>query len=345
MKEILTEGAFRKLIEKQPVGGYLFFGDEDYLKAHALRTAIDACCPDKSMAVFNEMSVDPSADNFSELLASAVAAAPMMAETKAVTVTGLSVNDLKASELDAICSVAQSLGEFDYNLLIISVPAGMIDVGYSLQKPSATLAKLGEHLTPVHFPKVSEAKLASWIIRHFEHNGLKVETGVPAAMLERCGTDMYALANEIEKLSWYALSQKRDAVTLSDVPNITCQNEDYESFALGNAVAERNVEKALDILGVMKARKIEPVIIMGELSRTLGDMLAVKILIQNRKSRAEIASAIKLHEYKVKLAEQNVRLVSVEELSAAVDACARADSALKLSPNGYIEIEKLICSL
>ena len=39
MKEIMTDVAFRKKIERDATGGYLFFGDEDYLKAFALKAA------------------------------------------------------------------------------------------------------------------------------------------------------------------------------------------------------------------------------------------------------------------------------------------------------------------
>lgn len=347
MKEILTDAAFRKKIEKDATGGYLFFGDEDYLKAHAIKAARAIACPDPSLAVFNDMTVDCSAsDNFIDSLASAIAAAPMMAETKMVTMTGLSVNDLKPSEIDALASAAATIEEFDFNLLIISVPAGMLDEGYLPKRPSATLAKLCEHLTPVHFPKVAPAKLASWIVRHLEHNGVRAESGVPLAIIERCGGDMFTLSNEVDKLSFYALSQGRDSVSLADVPLVTCPNDEFDSFALSTAVAEGNSARALDVLALMKARKIEPVIVFSELARTLGDMLAVKMLLNARKNTAEIAAALKFKsEYQVRMIANRVRDVSVEYLRSAVESCSAADAALKLSPTGYVEIEKLICSL
>ncbi len=347
MKEILTDAAFRKKIEQSPTGGYLFFGDEDYLKAHALKAARLAACPDPALGVFNDMTVDPSSsESIADAIANAVMAAPMMADTKAVTVSGLSVDDLKPSDIDGIAAAAAMLDEYDCNLLVISVPAGMLDTGYLPKSPSAAFKKLAEHLTPVQFSKVPAAKLESWIVRHFEHNGLRTEGGVPAAMISRCGSDMYTLANEIDKLSFYALSHGMTSVSLPLVPLITSANEDYDTFALSNAIAAKNSEAALDILAIMKARRIEPVIILSELSRTLGDMLAVKLLLQNRKNFAEIGSAIGVKsEYKVKLTAQSVKNLTVAELQTAVSACAAADAALKLSPTGYIEIEKLICSL
>lgn len=347
MKEMITDAAFRKRLEKDVTGGYLFFGDEDYLKAHALKVARAAACPDQSMAVFNDINVDCTAtDSFIDRLWGAISAAPMMADTKLVTMTGLNVNDLKASDLDSLCAAIASIEEFDFNLLIISVPAGMLDEGYLPKRPSPALSKLSEHLTPVRFPKVEAAKLSSWIVRHLEHNGVRAESGVPAAMIERCGSDMFTLSGEADKLAFYALSQGRDTVTLADVPHVTCPNDEFDSFALSTAVADGNAARALDVLALMKARKIEPVIVMSELSKTLGDMLAVKMLLGARKSPSEIASALKFKsEYQVKMIINRVRDVSVNYLRSAVDACSEADAALKLSPTGYLEIEKLVCGL
>ena len=67
--------------EANGVGGFLFFGEEDYLKLHALKTARQALVTDPSLAVFNDMELDGSAPDFSaEALASALSAAPMMAD-------------------------------------------------------------------------------------------------------------------------------------------------------------------------------------------------------------------------------------------------------------------------
>jgi DNA polymerase-3 subunit delta len=346
MKEIITEAAFRKRMESSPLGGFLFFGDEDYLKHHALKMARAAVCPDPSLAVFNDMNVDCSTQGFSaDAISSAIAAAPMMAEAKIVTVSGLCVNDLKDSELNELCDAIASLDEFDFNTFIISVPAGMIDTGYLPRSPSAALSKLCERLTPVHFARVPDAKLASWAVRHFDHRGVKAESGVASALLSRCGRDMFTLANEIDKLSFFVLSKGRNTVSQADVEHVTSATEDFDTFALSNAVMEGNAEAAVNILGIMKAQKLEPVAILAELTKTFSDMLAVKILTASGKPPSEIGGLLgRMHEYRVTLYQKSVADVPIEKLRASLEMCAEADKALKLSPTGYVEIEKLVCS-
>jgi DNA polymerase III delta subunit len=345
MKEIISEAAFRKKIASSPTGGYLFFGEEDYLKSYALKAAKAAVCPDPSLAVFNDMTVDCSVSGFSpDAISSAIAASPMTADTKMVTVSGLELRGLRPEELDAICDAFASIEEYDFNTLIVYVPSGMIDEGYLPKNPSTVLSKLGEKLTPVRFERVSDAKLASWAIRHFEHRGVHAEMGVTEALFNRCGRDMFVLAGEIDKLSFYVLSKGRNAVSREDVETVTCVSEELESFALGNAIMDGNAQKALGILGIMKSRKVEPIIILGELTRTFSDMLAIKLMTESGMPPAEIGKVLgRMHEYKVGLYQQSVKRLPTERLRTCLEMCADADRSIKLSSSGYIEIEKLVC--
>ena len=350
MKEIITDAEFRKRLAKSPTGGYLFFGDEDYLKLHALKSAAEAACPDPSMAVFNHMTVDLSLlslspDELYSRISSALSAAPMMADTKLVVVTGFCPGDLRSADLDALCSAISLIDEFDFNLLIVSVSAGMLDPGRLPKKPSATLSRLCENLTGVNFEPVAESKLSAWALRHFKHRGVNVCEGVTGALFARCGKNMFTLAGEIEKLCGYVLENGRDYVTAQDVSLVVCLTEEFDPFALTSAIASGNSAMALRILAAEKAQKTDPIIILGGLSRTLSDMLAVKLLVSRGIPPKEIASSLKTQEFMVNRYIGNVRDLSVEKLTEAVRLCADADSALKLSGSGYTEIERLVCAL
>ena len=345
MKEIITEAVFKKKIESSPSGGFLFFGDEDYLKLHAIKYAKEKVCPDPSLAVFNDMSLDYGGSGFSvERFASAIAATPMMADNKIVVLSGLNVGDMKSDEMSGFYDAVASIEEFDFNLLIISLPAGAVESGNNKKLPDV-LEKLCEKLTPVRFDSVPDAKLASWVVRHFDHNGVKVEAGVPSAMFAKCGKNMFTLVNEIDKLSFFVLAAGRDAVSIEDVELVTSQNEEFEAFALGSAVTEGNAEKALRILGVMKAKKVEPVVILGELSSTFADMLAIKQMTAAGRTPREMATAMKWKsDYRATLYQQAVVNIPMERIQRAMELCVAADLAVKSSyASGYVEIEKLVC--
>lgn len=350
MMDIVRGDDFKKLIKKGLSGGYLFFGEEDYLKLHSVKSARAAVCPDEGFAFFNDIVLDATTLTPDALL-SALAPLPMMTEQKIVTVSGLNINDvIKARALEDLCDAIAQLKEYDYNVLIISVPADGIDEGYLPKTPSATLKKLAEHLTPVRFEPVPRAKLTAWCQKHFEHNGVVGDDEVCRALLERAGTSMFTLAEEIDKLSFYALSHNRNKITVSDVEKVTSTTVEEDAFALSNALVEGAADKALAALSAMKFNRIDPIIILSEISRTFSDMYVVKTMMNEAKTLSEIHGALRalskpkgVAEFKVKIYMSNAAKISEERLCRIISLCAEADAAVKSSYNDYSPIENLLC--
>lgn len=339
---MIKESDFRKEIKAKPAPGYLFFGDEDYMKGFALTTATEAISPDPTLSFFNEMKLD--ALSYSpDALREAMMPFPMGAERKLITVTGLDFNAMKASEVDELCEVLSELEEYDYNTIIISVAADRFDPGILPKRPSATLEKLGEHLVAVYFEKNSPAKLAAWVGKHYAHNGVVASPEICALTVERCGRDMYKLAGETDKVSFYTLSTGRTEVSADDVIKVALPAAEYDAFAFTNAIGARQKELALDILSDMKLRRVDPLIIMGEMSRTVCDICAVTSLSANGSTTREISEILKIHEYRISLILKNgIR----EDICKSMLAKLReADLENKSGKDGYLVIEKLICTL
>ncbi len=340
--DIMTESDFRKSIVKSPARGYLFFGDEDYLKAFALKTAREAICPDPSLAPFNDVKLE-GLDLTPDILLGAITTLPMMSERKLVEVSGMNFSELRGNKFDEFCKVLFLLEEYDYNTVILCVPAGGIDAGQLPKKPSAALKKLSEYLVPVHFSASTPLMLSRWAARHFNANGVRADAAVCSTLVDYCGTDMHRLAAETDKLSWYALANGRDEVFPDDIKRVAIADTSYDTFAMTNAVMDNNKGTALSVLSEMKRKRIEPTVIMGEVIRVFCDMLTVKTMTDEGLTAGEIASKLRIHEYRVKLCLRSG--ASRERLRRIVDLCADADAALKLSPQGYTAIERLICSL
>ncbi len=339
--DIITESDFRKSIVKSPARGYLFFGDEDYLKSFALKTAREAICPDPSLAPFNDIRLE-GLDLTPDALLGAITTLPMMSERKLVTVSGMNFSDVRASKLDEYCKVLFLLEEYDYNTVIISVPSGGMDAGALPKKPSSTLKKLAEYLVPVHFTPSTPLMLSRWVARHFNANSVRADAAVCSALVDYCGTDMHRLSTETDKLSWYAISCGRDYVSPDDIKRVAIADTSYDTFAMTNAVMDNNKSAALAVLSEMKRKRIEPTLILGEVTRVFCDMLSVRIMTDEGLTAGEIASRLKIHEYRVKLCLRTG--AGRERLCRIVELCAEADTALKLS-QGYGAIEQLICSL
>ncbi len=344
MNAMITEAEYRRQIGKTAGHAYLFFGEEDYLKSFDVRKTREAICPDESFAVFNDMTID-ALDFTPEALLSALSPLPMMTEEKLVVVRGLDIGAMKPGELDALCEAMHGVEEYDYNTLIVTVPAGALDEGFLPKRPSTVFKKLAEAAIPVRFETTTGAKLNAWVGKHFAHLGVRVSTEDAAFLTSYCGHSMFVLSSEIDKIAYYVRAKGKDSATREDILLVACPENTCDTFALSNAVLSGKYKDALDALAVMKFERVEPTVILGELSRTFCDLRAVRAFLDAGKTTQEIAAVLKLHEYKAGLLARAAGSADPARLSRAVVLCAGADASLKRGGADYAAIEKLITAL
>ena len=342
MMEIIKESDFRKEIKSNPRNCYLFFGEEDYMKSFALKLAVETISPEPSFSFFNEIRLDALSYSPDTLLDSMMPL-PMMAERKIIVISGLDVGAMRSDEVDALCTTLAKLEDFDYNTVIISVASDRLDPGILPKKPSATLKKFGECAVLVNFEKNSPAKLAAWVGKHFEHNGVSATPDVCSFVIERCGRDMFILAGETDKLAFYVKQNGRSAVTREDVIGVATPAAEYDAFAFTNAIGARRKEEALSILRELKMKKTDPIIIMGEVTKTLCDMTSVATLNADGLTTGEISSILKIHEFRVSLILKNRPRADLCKI--LLSRCREADLELKSTRDGYAVLEKLICTI
>ena len=124
----------------------------------------------------------------------------------------------------------------------IITPAMKMDAKYETYLLGTAFArpvigkKLAEIAVPVQFDRVTGAKLNGWVSKHYTQNKLLADAQVCAFTVSYCGTDMFRLASEIDKISCYVLSRGRDRVTPDDVRAVGCTTVEFDAFALANAI-------------------------------------------------------------------------------------------------------------
>lgn len=342
---IITEADFRKQMKRGLSGGYLFFGDEDYLKQFDLDAARKLVSPDETFSFFNDFRID-ALDFTPAKLLDALMPLPMGADQKIVTLTGLSIDSLKPSELEGLCDALAALSEYDYNVFILSVPAGFLNAGYLPKKPSAVLSKLAEYLTPVHFERSTPARLAAWCEKHFVHDGVSASPDVCRVLVGLCGQDMFVLASEVDKISYYVRSCDRTEVTEDDVRLVAIPSSEHDAFAFANALLESRGRDALSILATMKQRRIEPIAALSEITRVFCDLYTVFLLTSDGVGLLDFQKQRKMHDYKLRLYQKSALSSGRQKLLRAISLVTEADTLLKLSPSdGYAAIERVICAL
>lgn len=346
---IITNTEFLKKIKENHDGNYLFYGEEDYLKSHAVTALKDAMGIDEAFEIFNFVMLDVL-DYSPDKLIDIFSMPPMMAEKKLVVLNGLNIKAMSsrsnASEFNEFLDALAHLEEFDYNVFVLSLPNGNITEEMPKKSPTGALKTLSEMLTPVKFEAPAPQKLALWALRHFEHHGIKASQADCAYLVDYCGKNMFTLASEIEKLAFFARAQGRDNITREDIPNVCSAEMEYGAFEFSNAILDGRKSDALSILSVMKFKQVEPLMIMGELSGIFADLLKIKIMLNAGKSNVQIASETGINSHKVNIYANCARRMELARLQKIVAEATDADLAMKYRfDSGYLHLEKLICSL
>lgn len=338
---IIKDSDFRREIKQAPKSAYFFFGEEDYLKHHALTLAKETICPDDSLSMFNEIKLD-SLSYSPAALFDIITSPPMMAERKLITITGLDFTSMKQVDMDELCDVLAQLSEYDYNTLIISVASDKFDEGRLPKSPSAALQRLSEYMTCVSFEKSSPQRLISWVFKHYQSHNIYADENVCAFTIDYCGRDMFTLSQEIAKISYYLLANNKSVATEEDVRFIGVNCLEYNTFAFSNAICDGKKDLALDILNDLRKKKVEPPIIMGELSTVICDTISANALVADGLTVKEIAKIIGTHEFRVSILLKSGKINNPHRL---LKLCKRADADIKSNFDGYKVLEKLICTM
>ena len=345
MNAVMTEEEFRKGLPHVAGRAFVFFGEEDYLKAAAVKAVREQLCPDPAMAFFNDITIDAT-DYTADKLLSAMAPPPMMSETRLVVLRGFNLNGMKAGELDGLLDALSELPEYDFNCIILYVAADLFDVGRLPKAPSALFKRISAVATPVEFNAPSGARLARWVGRHFAHRGVNAPPLVCNELIARAGSSMFVLANEVEKLSAFVGSEGRTEVSVSDVQTVASRATLSGAFALSNAILSGNAEAALEALAALRFERVKPEVVLGEISNTLFDLMTLRVLFDAGRSEQEAAAALKMHAFRVSLYRKALARIPDARLRRVIALTARADLEIKSSrTKDYLPIEKLICAL
>jgi DNA polymerase-3 subunit delta len=342
---LISEAELRQRIKTKASGAYVLFGEEDYLKAASLADlramAVGGCEP--SLVQFNRTVL--TEENYSpEALLGGASAVPVMNDMR-ITEAEVRLGALREDQWKSLLSVLSEATTYRGSVTVVKCPADAFDHGDLPKRPSAKLKELAEAADCVYFGFQPEFRLKKWLMRHFLSQKMKTDDAALNKIIEICGTDMFTLRGEVDKLCAYAASHGTDYVDDTMPPIVCSANEHEVAFELTNAIISANKQTALTALKRYKDRRESPVAVMGMITRAVSDMMYISALAASGKTKKEISDALKIHEYRVEIYMNAVRGVDPERLYDVMLRCRETDGLLKSSTLGYEAIERFICAL
>lgn len=330
---------FRAKLKSGDLGGvYILGGEEDYLVRYYLSELRNAAGVEPAFAVFNNPVFDGEEVDFSAIM-EAVKSPPMMSDYKFIEWRHADFASMNEKELESLSVIADEVKEYPYAVVAFTADGEGIDFG-TPKKPSSFVKKFGNKINIVPFEKSNENQLYAWLKKHFDSRGVEVSLDTVKALVFRSGRSMDVLVNEVEKLSAMVLARGKKTVTPDDVAEVASSTPECDTFALSNAILDRNKQKAFLALEEMKIRRVDPMVIMGMIAKTFDDLAAVAFLLDEGRGSESINEVLKMNEYKLKIYVAAAKRYGAERLSEILAAFTEADAGSKYGGvTGYTAVE------
>lgn len=169
--------------------------------------------------------------------------------------------------------------------------------------------------------RLEKSYLEGWVVRKAALQKISVSQKAASLLVEYCNRDMNSVYNELVKLMDYA----EGAIDESDVKELVSPQIEYKVFELSEAIAEKNADKAVELVNLMLAENNSSVSLMGMLFNHFRRLLFVSL---NPKSDT-LSSDLKVKEYAVKVALRQAAKFSPRRLKAVFDRLNSLDAGVK----------------
>lgn len=205
------------------------------------------------------------------------------------------------------------------NIFIMSIN-GNIDERKKIVKEIKKLCNV------IKCDKLKDYEIEDTISKKFRLKGYSIKN--PKLILDRVGNDLQIINNEIEKLMMYKIDDK--VITDEDIINLVCEKIDDNIFNLIDAVTKKDIKRSFELYnGLTTYYGEEPTKIIVMISAQFRLILQCKILSSENLSESEIASYLKIHPYRVKLALEKARNIEYKTLTKYLTDLSNLDIEIK----------------
>ena len=175
---------------------------------------------------------------------------------------------------------------------------------------------------------LNEREVDAYIRHYLKGSDLKFSRQSLDELLIRVDYQLTSLMGEIEKLTTYALSGMPLSVDV--IRKLVPRTLETDVFELTNAIASKQIKKAIQIYQDLILMKNEPIGLHALLVSQFRLMIQVKLLSQKGILGGQIADQLGVHPYRVKLAQAGVAQTSLQQLFDLYADFAEVDYKMKI---------------
>ena len=196
----------------------------------------------------------------------------------------------------------------------------------------------------VEFAVQEESTLKRWVAGMLKKEGKRVTENTVNLFLLKTGTDMDNIYMELEKLICYCMD--KDVVEEADVEAVCTNRISNHIFDMINAIADKQLKKALKLYYDLLALKEPPMRILFLIARQCNMLWQVKEMKAKGYDNKTMGSKIGLPPFVVGKYVTQASRFRTADLKNAVHKCVEAEEAVKTGKlNDVMSVEILILSV
>lgn len=333
---LLDEKALKEKISKDPVGVYLIYGEESYLKKVYTQKIVDKTV-DEAFADFNFHTFDGKEATLSDIYESAESV-PMMAETKCVLVKDFPLDTLDENGMEQLETVITETPD-DCALIFTFVsyePKGA--------KWNKVIKLFEKYANAVKLEKKTAIDLAKMVESGAKKRGTAFEKGAAAYLVSCVGADLNTLLNETEKVCAYAQGE----ITKSDIDAVCIKSLDAKVFDMIRDLTAGRFDSAFKKLEILFQQREDEFQILGALIASYSDIYRAKAAVKSG-NRAEAVAKYYNYagkEFRLTNAARNGTHMTFADITECIEILTEADTAMKsTSVDKRLILEKTVVRL
>ena len=318
----LNESGLKEKLRSNPLGIYLIYGEESYLKKTYIEKIISKTV-DKSFEDFNLHVFDGKECTLSDVYEIA-GAVPMRAESKCVSVKDFPLDTLDDNGFEQLEKV---LSDNPDDCALIFSFAAYEPKGAKWNKAVKMFEKYG---CSVKLEKKSTVDLIKMLESGAKKRGASFDKGATAYLVSCVGSDLNTLLNELEKVCAYA---QNDLIKKSDIDAVCIKSLDAKVFDMIKDLTAGRFESAFRKLSVLFEQREDEFQILGALIAQYSDIYRAKAAVKSGGRAEMIANYYNYagREFRLTNAARNASSLSFDDICECIDILAQADLMLKSS--------------
>lgn len=322
MKNLQTQ--LSKIKQKNLKAVYVIKGTEQYLIDKAKEALLESVLENEEEMEFNFGSFNMKEMTVNQAIQEAESF-PFFGERRLIFITdpyfltGEKVKNEPKHDLKELETYMQNPSEF--SVVVFFAPYEKLD---NRKKITKLLNKEAEVLD---VQPMKEKQLTTYVKQLCKSKGYQMKDQTFELLLNRTDYNLSKLMSELEKLFIFHSDTK--FIEKSAVETLVTKSLEHNVFEINDLVLNKQAKRAIEVFQDLILQKEDPIKIIALMLGQFRLLIQVKILRNKGYQQGDIASVLKVHPYRVKLAMQKEGKFDQKLLSKAYHQLIDADFKIK----------------